>query len=121
MTDAQLCDLCGFLAESYDITTAAKKAGVPVADARRALDDKARKAVDDAVLRRIFGSSADLTKRAVEEFRRIAFSDDESAKTADRIRAIEQLFRLLPPDEKDKADKPPEPLVVIYDYGGEHG
>ena len=121
MTDGQITDLIKHLSESYDIASAAKKAGVPVADARHALDDNVRKAIDNAVLERVLGSSAELTKQAVAEFRRIAFSDDESSKTADRIRAIEQLFRLLPSADPEAESGQTPPLVVVYDYNGAGG
>lgn len=104
------------IAETYDIGVSARRCGITVAEARALLDDGTKRQIDRAVLRRVLGTSADLTRRAVDEFTRIAFSSDEDCKITDRIRALEQLFKLTPRECDAEAEEKPERLTVIYDY-----
>lgn len=110
--DAISKKLAASFAESYDIGDAARKCGMKICEAKAKLAESAfRRAVDDAVFNRIYGSKADITRRAIEEFERIAFSDDETFKPAEKIKAIEQLFRLTPQCEDAS-------VTICYDYRG---
>ena len=113
------------IAESYDIASAARKCNLTVSEARVMLTEETKSLIDRAVLRRVLGTSAELTRRAIDEFTRIAFASDDECKVADRIRALEQLFKLTPKDGKSEAGESDEdrlqPLTIIYDYRGADG
>jgi len=111
MTHEKKAELALRFAEDYDIRAAAKACGLKLGDARAAIaEDDVRCMIDEAVANRLGGAIAATTRRALAEFERIAFSD-EDFKPTDRIRAIEQYLKLAPPPENDG-------VVIYYEYQG---
>ena len=68
------------------------------------------------LLRQVLGGSGNVQfPRILAEYEKIAFSDDESVRVADRLRALE-IYRALTSCESGTDGCA---IVVNYDYGGE--
>ncbi len=98
-------------AASYDLPRAAAAAGIGRATAYRLLrTEEARRTLDRLVVRRTAGDTLARIRREYEE---IAFGGGEEVKTADRIRALEQLARLADAGEETQRE-PPLTVRVVY-------
>lgn len=88
-------------------------------EAMRAIEENGE-AVRAAIINYTAGADTDLSedaalrcrRRIIREYERIAFSDDDTVKIADKLRALAEYRQLC------ELRASPVRLVVNYDYGG---
>lgn len=88
-------------------------------EAMRAIEENGE-AVRAAIINYTAGADTDLSedaalrcrRRIIREYERIAFSDDDTVKIADKLRALAEYRQLC------ELGASPVRLVVNYDYGG---
>ena len=96
---------------AYDLPGAARAAGIGRGEAYRLLQSReARALLDRRIVRR---ASGEMLGRIREEYEEIAFTSDPEIRTADRMRALEQL-RIIAAAEAEGEGGPT--LTVRYEY-----